>query len=87
MSRTPTKCSRCYGQWVPVDRRAMVTITLENGGTVTDTFALCDPCARDTTFRVRNRRLECIEFPEGVKAAPEKFDMLAFAAQAAGIRS
>jgi len=72
----------------------MVTITLENGrGTVTDTFALCDPCARDTTFRVRNRRLECIEFPEGVrtegdeKAAPEKFDMLAFAAQAAGIRS
>jgi len=38
---SPTKCSRCYGQWVPVDE----------------------------------------------KAAPEKFDMLAFAAQAAGIRS
>lgn len=77
MPKNKPICDRCS------HRTASVVITLAKPqGTVIQTFNVCDTCSTAVSFRLVNRELQVVE----PKREPATFDMVAFAAQAAGLK-
>jgi hypothetical protein len=81
MPKDKPHCDRC---WTGAHRTASVVLTVTKPqGTVTQTVNLCDVCAAGVTLKVVNRQIEIVE----PKREPERLDMVAFAAAAAGFKS